>query len=72
MKPSPALVYFMPGGGLRSIDRVPYDAELDRLECLIEEARLQDCSRSYEVLFTAHRYEKNGEWRSVSLNCGFG
>jgi len=45
MKPSPALVYFMPGGGPRSIDRVPYDAELDRLECLIEEARLQDRSR---------------------------
>ena len=45
MKPLPALVYFMPGGGPRSIDRVPYDAELDRLECLAEEARLKDRSR---------------------------
>ena len=45
MNPSPALVYFMPGGGARPIDRVPFDAELDRLECLIEEARLKDRSR---------------------------
>ncbi len=41
-----SLTYFMPGGAPRTgIDRVPYDAELDRLECLIEEARLQDRSR---------------------------
>ncbi len=36
----------MPGGKPpSSIDRVPYDAELDRLECLVEEARLRDRSR---------------------------
>jgi hypothetical protein len=41
-----SLTYFMPGGAPRAgIDRVPYDAELDRLECLIEEARLRDRSR---------------------------
>ena len=45
MTSSPALAYFMPGGGPRSIDRIPYDAELDRLECLAEEARLQNRSR---------------------------
>jgi hypothetical protein len=41
----PVLVYFMPGGGPRPIDRIPYDAELDRIECLVEEARLKDRSR---------------------------
>jgi hypothetical protein len=46
MEISNALIYFMPGGAPRAgIDRVPYDAELDRLECLAEEARLRDRSR---------------------------
>ena len=46
METSNSLTYFMPGGAPRAgIDRVPYDAELDRLECLIEEARLRDRSR---------------------------
>ena len=39
--------YLMPGGPPPSPARVPYDAELDRLECLMEEARLQErCSSS--------------------------
>jgi hypothetical protein len=54
METSNSLTYFMPGGAPRAgIDdrrsvadhRVPYNAELDRLECLIEEARLRDRSR---------------------------
>jgi hypothetical protein len=46
METSNSLTYFLPGGAPRAgIDRVPYDAELDRLECLIEEARLRDRSR---------------------------
>jgi hypothetical protein len=46
METSNSLVYFMPGGAPRAgIDRVPYDAELDRLECLAEEARLRERSR---------------------------
>jgi hypothetical protein len=46
METSNSLIYFMPGGAPPSqIGRVPYDAELDRLECLAEEARLRDRSR---------------------------
>jgi hypothetical protein len=46
METSNALIYFMPGGAPPAqTDRVPYDAELDRLECLAEEARLRDRSR---------------------------
>ena len=37
--------YFMPGGPPPPPARVPYDAELDRLECLEEEARLKERSR---------------------------
>jgi hypothetical protein len=46
METPDSFIYFMPGGAPRAgIDRVPYDAELDRLECLQEEARLRDRSR---------------------------
>jgi hypothetical protein len=45
MEPTSPLPYFKPGGPPPPA-RVPYDAELDRLECLMEEARLQERSRS--------------------------
>jgi hypothetical protein len=46
METSNALIYFMPGGAPPvQTGRVPYDAELDRLECLEEEARLRERSR---------------------------
>jgi hypothetical protein len=46
METSNALIYFMPGGAPPvQTGRVPYDAELDRLECLAEEARLRERSR---------------------------
>jgi hypothetical protein len=46
MEISNALIYFMPGGAPPAqIGRVPYDTELDRLECLAEEARLRERSR---------------------------
>ncbi len=62
METSNSLTYFMPGGAPRAgIERIPYDAELDRLECLAEEARLRDRSHrparraSYEPLYRIRR-----------------
>ena len=45
MEPTSHLLYFKPGGPPPP-SRVPYDAELDRLEYLMEEARLQEQSRN--------------------------
>jgi hypothetical protein len=48
METSNALIYFMPGGAPPvQTERVPYDAELDRLECLAEDARLRERSRRH-------------------------
>ncbi len=66
METSNSLTYFMPGGAPRAgIDRVPYDAELDRLECLAEEARLRDrCSSSDQR--SAHRPARRASYDSVA------
>jgi hypothetical protein len=59
MEPNSPLPYFKPGGPPPP-SRVPYDAELDRLECLMEEARLQDRSR------TEYRPTRRASFDSVS------
>ena len=52
--------YFMPGGPPPPPARVPYDAELDRLECLEEEAQLKERSR------TGYRLARRASFDSVS------